>query len=102
MTREQAVERLVSAAVAFYDQETIIRTLRSNLRRCSEYAPPDLQCGDQGDPPCDLRPAYPSRCENCEARAASRPAYQEALRKRRLAKHRLLRWASKVTAPEGK
>jgi len=79
--------RLIAAARDFCKEETAIRAARRDLRPCTEASTGEPEIGDFGVGLCEGEP----RCANCQAKEDGKALYRGSLRKRYLAKQRMLR-----------
>ena len=90
-------QKLLDAAIEFCRQDAILRTLRAEAERCTQYDSGDMTIGDQGIPPCrfaedEFNPEH--ACDACKKRHDSIPRYKLAQRRRGYAKKRMIRAAA--------
>jgi len=93
------LERFLAAAIEFCDCERAFTVWRKTSRKCLEVTAPEYEVGDIGTPPCYLRPED-EQCEACRTFAANRELWQSAVRRKRLAKSRMLRNAPTIAERE--
>lgn len=82
---------LAAAASDFCREELLIRAAKSSLLRCTNRDDGDHTIGDWGIAPCDADTPVDDMCDACKKRFAGLPAYRGSLRRRNLAKARMLR-----------
>lgn len=92
-------ERLVAAAKEFCEHEIGLRAQRAKARHCEFRSEGDASIGDYGTPSC-TQDVTEEPCESCKAFWAAMEPFRYSLRKRRLAKERMVRAYSRMGACE--
>jgi hypothetical protein len=88
--------KFLAASREFCFQHNLIRQMKKAAKACTEKDRVDPAFGDMGQGPCDICDPSASRCDECESRAAARPAYLAAMKRRSNAKRKMLRWERKI------
>lgn len=93
-----AEERFSNAAYEFCTREAELRSIKAEIKHCSESEPASTDGVYPGSPPCDLDGDSERLCENCSLRLANGPRKALALRKRQQSKKKMMRWFGRLNA----
>lgn len=89
-----------SAALEFCGFEAELTCIRKQGKRCTEYEKPDYYTGYPGNPACTDEAPLEDKCEACAERELLLPYRHQAVKGRRLARAKMIRWYQKLTASE--
>lgn len=91
-------DRLLSAALAFCHEDAALSRARKASQKCELASRPEPEIGHSGDLPCwQIPDEVDEICGPCKARMAN--DYKGSLRKRQLAKRRMLRAFAAIPIP---